>query len=213
MVSRVQLDLSAQTYPAFRRAVGQDGEPRVPVLINGPASSAIFQPRVPRHRLTVRPSPYRHPQTSRAGAGFGSADPGSGRHWRHGRGLVDIAVSEQRPHGAGHLGRHGYHGRVEMRPREQPAEPDARRCVSRFQRRQRCPSALDQHLAEVLAPPLGDAEELRPAAGRRSSPVAARGRARPRGLVLGCRFRRSRPPVPINYRPGIPINVRPAIPI
>ena len=62
----VRLDLSAQTYPAFRRAVGQDGEPRVLVLIKLSASSAIFLTRVPKHRLTVRPSPRRHPQTSRA---------------------------------------------------------------------------------------------------------------------------------------------------
>ncbi len=68
VVSRVQLDLSAQTYPAFRRAVGQDGEPRVLVLIKLSASSAIFLTRVPKHRLTVRPSPRRHPQTSRADA-------------------------------------------------------------------------------------------------------------------------------------------------
>ncbi len=38
----VRLELSAQTYPAFRQAVGQDGEPRVLVLIKLPASSAIF---------------------------------------------------------------------------------------------------------------------------------------------------------------------------
>jgi transposase len=37
------LDLSAQTYPAFRRAVGQDGEPRVLVLIKGPALNAILR--------------------------------------------------------------------------------------------------------------------------------------------------------------------------
>lgn len=48
---------SAKTYPAFRhRAVGQDGDPRVLVLIKGPASCAILRHRVPEHRSTVRPS-------------------------------------------------------------------------------------------------------------------------------------------------------------
>ena len=43
-------DQSAQTYPAFRLPVGQDGDPRVPVLIRGSASSAICRRRLPRHR-------------------------------------------------------------------------------------------------------------------------------------------------------------------
>jgi len=56
---------SAKTYPAFRReVVGQDGDPRVLVLIRGPASSAILTARVPEHRSTVRPSSTHLPQTS-----------------------------------------------------------------------------------------------------------------------------------------------------
>ena len=58
VASAVRPEQSAQTYPAFRRAVGQDGEPRVLVLIKGPASSAILRRRVPGHRLTVRPSSF-----------------------------------------------------------------------------------------------------------------------------------------------------------
>jgi len=58
VASAVRPEQSAQTYPAFRRAVGQDGEPRVLVLIKGPASSAILRRRVPGHRLTVRPPSF-----------------------------------------------------------------------------------------------------------------------------------------------------------
>jgi len=46
VASDVRPEQSAQTYPAFRRAVGQDGEPRVLVLIKGPASSARAHPGV-----------------------------------------------------------------------------------------------------------------------------------------------------------------------
>lgn len=42
---------------------GQDGDPRVPSLIRGPASSAILRHRQTGHRLTVRPSRFHHPQT------------------------------------------------------------------------------------------------------------------------------------------------------
>jgi transposase len=56
---------SAKTYPAFRReVVGQDGDPRVLVLIKGPVSGAILSQRGPGHRSTVRPSFTYLPQTS-----------------------------------------------------------------------------------------------------------------------------------------------------
>lgn len=56
---------STKTYPVFQHgAVGQDGDPRVLVLIKGPASSAILRRRVPGHRSTVRPSITHPPQTS-----------------------------------------------------------------------------------------------------------------------------------------------------
>jgi hypothetical protein len=45
-------------------AVGQDGDPRVPVLIKGSASSAILRERFPEHRSTVRPSSSHRSQTS-----------------------------------------------------------------------------------------------------------------------------------------------------
>jgi hypothetical protein len=46
-----------------RTKPGQDGDTRVPVLINFPASSAIFLTRFPERRSTVRPSRFRRSQT------------------------------------------------------------------------------------------------------------------------------------------------------
>ena len=43
---------------------GQDGDTRAPVLIKHSASSAAFLTRLPERRSTVRPSRYRHSQTS-----------------------------------------------------------------------------------------------------------------------------------------------------
>ncbi len=45
----------------FGYAVGQDGDPRIPVLTKGTASSAILRHRVPKHRSTVRPSSSQPP--------------------------------------------------------------------------------------------------------------------------------------------------------
>ena len=47
----------------FGDAVGQDGDPRVLVLIKGSASSAIFRRRLTEHRSTVRPSSSHRSQT------------------------------------------------------------------------------------------------------------------------------------------------------
>ena len=55
---------SASTYPVSGQDPGQDGDPRVPRLIKGPASSAILRQRLVEHRSTVRPSRFHHPQTS-----------------------------------------------------------------------------------------------------------------------------------------------------
>ena len=43
---------------------GQDGDTRAPVLIKHSASGAAFLTRLPKRRSTVRPSRYRHSQTS-----------------------------------------------------------------------------------------------------------------------------------------------------
>ena len=59
-------DQSTPTYSVSGHRPGQDGDPRVPVLINLTASSAIFLARVPKRRSTVRPSRFHHPQTSSA---------------------------------------------------------------------------------------------------------------------------------------------------
>lgn len=47
VVSGVQSEQSASTYPVSRSIPGHDGEPRVPSLIKGPMLSAIL-----RHRLS-----------------------------------------------------------------------------------------------------------------------------------------------------------------
>ena len=47
-----------------RVSPGQDGDTRAPVLIKHSASSAAFLTRLPERRATVRPSRYRHSQTS-----------------------------------------------------------------------------------------------------------------------------------------------------
>src|SRR4029077_20924882 len=47
-----------------RVSPGQDGDTRAPVLIKRSASSAAFLTRLPKRRSTVRPSRYRHSQTS-----------------------------------------------------------------------------------------------------------------------------------------------------
>jgi hypothetical protein len=59
-----QSDQATSTYPVSGHRPGQDGDPRVPVLISIAASSAIERHRVPEHRSTVRPSRFHHPQTS-----------------------------------------------------------------------------------------------------------------------------------------------------
>jgi transposase len=66
LISTTVTDQSTPTYPVSRLRPGQDGDPRVPVLINFTASSAIFLARVPERRSTVRPSRFHHPQTSSA---------------------------------------------------------------------------------------------------------------------------------------------------
>ena len=62
-VSAIRSEQSASTYPVSGSNPGQDGDPRVLVLISGTASNAIFRDRFPKHRLTVRPSRFHHPQT------------------------------------------------------------------------------------------------------------------------------------------------------
>jgi len=59
-LSSLAADQPASTYPASRAPSGQDGDTRAPVLINFPASSAVFQTRLPERRSAVRPS-RRHP--------------------------------------------------------------------------------------------------------------------------------------------------------
>jgi transposase len=59
---------SASTYPVSGTKPGQDGDPRIPSLIKGPASGAILRARLSGHRSTVRPSRSYHPQAPSAAA-------------------------------------------------------------------------------------------------------------------------------------------------
>ena len=78
-------DQSTPTYPVSGQCPGQDGDPRVLVLINFTASSAIFLTRFPERRSTVRPSRFHHPQTSPAARQVSAS--GRSRALRHRRGL------------------------------------------------------------------------------------------------------------------------------
>ena len=53
-VSEIWRRQSASTYPVSGSSPGQDGDPRVPGLIKGPASSAILAARLVEHRSTGR---------------------------------------------------------------------------------------------------------------------------------------------------------------
>ena len=64
--STIQSDQSTPTYPVSGHRPGQDGDPRVPVLITTTASSATSCNRTPERRSTVRPSHFHRPQTSSA---------------------------------------------------------------------------------------------------------------------------------------------------
>ncbi|HTE18747.1 MAG TPA: IS6 family transposase [Armatimonadota bacterium] len=64
--SAIRSDQSTPTYPVSGHRPGQDGDPRVPVLITTTASSATFCNRIPVRRSTVRPSHFHRPQTSSA---------------------------------------------------------------------------------------------------------------------------------------------------
>jgi putative transposase len=64
--STIPSDQSTPTYPVSGHCPGQDGDPRVPVLITTTASSATSCSRIPERRSTVRPSRFHRPQTSSA---------------------------------------------------------------------------------------------------------------------------------------------------
>ena len=64
--STIQSDQSTPTYPVSGHRPGQDGDPRVPVLITTTASNATVYNRFPERRSTARPSRFHHPQTSSA---------------------------------------------------------------------------------------------------------------------------------------------------
>src|SRR5262249_6323275 len=114
---------------------GQDGDPRVPVLIRGAASSrAIFRRRFPEHRLTVRPS------TAQPPADISDRPPAAaGRSLRLGRDcslLEYCIVPQERPYDASHLGGKRDDDGVRMCSREKTAQPLTKPSVATAQCRQ-----------------------------------------------------------------------------
>jgi hypothetical protein len=63
-------DQSAPTYPVSGTYPGQDGAPRIPILISMTATFAIFLIRLSKCRSTVRPSSHTRPQTSKVSEVF-----------------------------------------------------------------------------------------------------------------------------------------------
>ena len=84
---------SAQTFPAFRRPVGQDGDPYF-CPHEGYGVERQFSQRLRRHRSTVRPSSSDRRQTLEGAGRAVRAKLGSGHH---GRPLLDAPVAQQRP--------------------------------------------------------------------------------------------------------------------
>jgi hypothetical protein len=115
---------SAQTYPAFRRTVGQDGDPCVLGFIKGSASSAIFQPkasRTPIDRQAIFLAP--HADIGRP-AKASPTELGSGRDDRR---LVNSLMAQERPDSPGHLGGQRNHGCVCVRRARSPRSHCRRR--------------------------------------------------------------------------------------
>ena len=77
----------------------------------------------------------------------------------------------------------GDDNRIQMSSREETTQPLTKPSVASAQRRQRCASALDQHLAQVFAATFGDAEQTRFASCRR----LPRHEPEPRGKIATAR--------------------------
>lgn len=109
-------DQSTPTYPVSRQCPGQDGDPRVLVLIKFTASSAIFCVRFPARRSTVRPSHFHHPQTSYSRPRRVSAS-GRSLGLRHARTLrlEPLPAAQHRADDPRQLGRQCHHHGVHVR--------------------------------------------------------------------------------------------------
>lgn len=75
--------------------------------------------------------------------------------------LECCAVAQERPDNARHLGGERDNDRIGMRSRKQPAQPLSEPRVASAQSRQGRASTLDQHLPQVFAASLRDAEQAR----------------------------------------------------
>jgi hypothetical protein len=76
------------------------------------------------------------------------------------RRLIDAFVAQQRPDGPSHFSRQHNDGGVGVRSRQQAPEPLADPRIAFAKGRHRRPCTLDQHLAQVLAAALNDADEF-----------------------------------------------------
>ena len=85
---------------------------------------------------------------------------GDGRH------LVDAFVAQQCPDDPGHFGCQRHIGGVGTRPGHQAPQQQGDPQIIFANVRHRGPCTLDQHLAQVLAAALGDADEFGPSVGR-----------------------------------------------
>ncbi len=103
---------------------GQDGDPRVSVLINFTASSAIFVYRVPGHRLTVKPSRFRLPQTTLVLARERSA---YSLYHHQGAVVEDFFTPQHGPSDTCKFACKGYYSHIFADSCQQPAQPSAKR--------------------------------------------------------------------------------------
>lgn len=87
--------------------------------------------------------------------------------------VVGALMPQQRPNDACHLGGQRHHDGVGMGARQQTAQPGAKPRIAPAPRRQRRAGTLDQVLAQVAAPALGDTEQPWLASGGRLPPKCA----------------------------------------
>ena len=203
---RSELSSLRQRIRSVGSCPGQDGDPRAPVLISRPASSApLFLPGSPDRRSTVRPSRFHHPQTSVAARHRAGA---SGRS-RYAAATVP-ASGTARPAGA--PPRRSAPAcwpapprRRSCAPGHQPAQPRAQRGLAGRQAGQGGARAVDQQLAQIPVAALADPEQPRSAAGGHlpwHQPEPGRQIPCPWRRSRRCRSRRSAPSRSARRCPG-----------
>jgi transposase len=145
---------------------GQDGDPRVPVLINRfGVDDAIFLTRVPGRRSTVRPSRF-PPPANIEGQSAHCAAGQSGLCRRRDGETERLAVPQHRPGQTRQLVGQRDHDGVFVHSRHQAAQPCPQRGRTLKQCGQGRSGTMDQKLAEIFIAPLADSDQTRSAAGR-----------------------------------------------